>query len=110
MNIVKDPIDELLKADLAVHREAYIDDAGFTLRVIDALPHRSPVSPAMRLAIPGGFALLAAIFVALFAGGGNFVVDAVMDIATSSMTQSALAFVTVVVLMILVSIGAASDN
>ena len=110
MNIIRDPVDEALKADAAVYRDAYIDDAGFTLRVIDALPQRSHVSPAMRLAIPGGFTLLAAVFVALFAGGSNFLIDAVMDIATSSMTQTAIAFFAVVVIMVAVSIAAASDN
>ena len=96
MNIIKDPIDELLKADAASHRDWYIDDAGFTLHVIDRLPAGSQISPAMRFAIPFGFTLLAAIFVALFAGGGNFLVDAVMDIATNSMSTSAFAFVAVV--------------
>ena len=110
MNIIKDPIDEMLKADAALHRDVYIDDGGFTLRVIDALPSRSRVSPMIRFAIPCGFTLLAAIFVALFTGGGNFLVDAVMDIATSSVTQSAVAFVVVVGIMAVISVAVASDN
>ncbi len=110
MNIIRDPIDELLKADAALQRDAYIDDAGFTLRVVDALPARSAVSPAMRFAILCGFTLIAALIVALFAGGGNFLVDAVMDIATRSMTQTAIAFVVMVGLMAVISIAVASDN
>ncbi len=110
MNIIKDPIDEMLKADAALHRDAYIDDAGFTLRVVDALPQRSPVSSAMRFAILCGFTLAAAMIVALLAGGGNFLVDAVMDIATSSMTQTAAAFIVMVGLMAVISIAVASDN
>ena len=110
MNIIKDPIDEMLKADAASHRDIYIDDGGFTLRVIDALPARSTVSPLIRFAIPGAFTLLAAMFVALFSGGGNFLVDAVMDIATSSVTPSAIAFTGVVAVMIVVSLAAASDH
>ena len=110
MNIIRDPIDEMLKADAALHGDTYIDDAGFTLRVVDALPSRSPVSPLMRFAIPCGFTLLAAVFVGLFTGGANFLVDAVMDIATSSMTQSAIAFVVVVGIMTVISIAVASDN
>ena len=110
MNIIKDPVDELLKADAALHRNQYIDDAGFTLRVVDSLPTRPHVSPAMRFAIPFGFTLIAAAFVALFTGGGNFLVDAVMDIATSSMTNSSFAFIAIVGIMIAVSISATNDN
>ena len=110
MNIVRDPVDELLKADAASQRDQYIDDAGFTLRVIDCLPSGPQVSPAMHFAIPFGFTLVAAIFVALFAGGGNFMVDAVMDIATSSLSQSAFAFITIVGILFAVSIAAANDN
>lgn len=110
MNIVKDPIDELLKADAASHRDAYIDDGGFTLRVIDALPARRSLSQSMRLVIPLGFTVLAGVFVALFTGGGNFLVDAVMDIATTSMTQTAFAFLAVIGILIALSIAAANDN
>ena len=110
MKIIKDPVDELLKADAASHRDQYIDDAGFTLLVIDSLPARLQVSPALRFAIPFGFTLLAAAFVALFTGGGDFLVDAVMDIATSSMSNSAFAFFAIVAIMVAVSVAAASDT
>ncbi len=110
MNIIKDPVDELLKADAALHRDTYVDDAGFTLRVVDALPRRPPVSQAMRIGIPCAFAVVAAIFVALFAGGGNFMIDAVMDIATRSMTQTAFAFVVVAAILLVISIAVASDS
>lgn len=110
MNIIKDPVDDLLKADAASHHDLYIDDAGFTLRVIDSLPARSQVSQVMRFAIPFVFTLLAAVFVALFTGGGNFLVDAVMDIATSSMTKSVFAFMAILAIMVAVSAAAANDN
>ncbi len=110
MNIIKDPIDELLKSDAAVQRDQYIDDAGFTLRVINNLPAASRISPAMRFAIPFAFALLAATFVALFAGGGNFLVEAAMDIATNNMSKSAFAFVAIVSIITAVSIMAANDS
>jgi hypothetical protein len=109
MNIIKDPIDERLKADAANQRSRYIDDAGFTLRVLDKLPVRPAVSPAMRFAIPFGFTLGAAIFVALFSGGGNFMIDAVMDIVTSNMSKSALAFIAIVGITISMSVAAAID-
>ena len=110
MNVIKDPLDEMLKADAMMHRETYFDDAGFTLRVIDKLPHESPVSKKARVAILVGFTLFAAIFVAFFAGGGNFLIDAVMDLATSSMTSAAFAFVAFIGIMMVVSVGAANEN
>ena len=110
MNVIRDPVDELLKADAELHRDRYIDDEGFTLRVIDALPARTAVSPTMRFTILGGIAFFATLFVALFAGGGNFLVDAAMDIATSTLTQSAIAFLALVAVLLAVTIAAARDS
>ena len=110
MNVIKDPLDELLKADAARHRDSYINDDGFTLRVVDALPARTRLTAPMRSAILGGITLFAALFVALFAGGGNFLVDAAMDIATRSLTQSAIAFIALVAILIGISIVATSDH
>jgi hypothetical protein len=110
MNIVKDPIDELLKADANAHRDLYIDDAGFTLRVVDRLPTKSRSATTLRVAIPFGLTSAAAAFVALFAGGGNFLVDAAMDIATTNISSAAVAMVTIVVVMIAVSVAAVRDS
>jgi hypothetical protein len=38
-------LDRLLAADAATHRDAYLDDAGFTARVMTALP--TPASAAL---------------------------------------------------------------
>ena len=110
MNIIKDPIDDMLKVDAASNRDAYIDDAGFTMRVIDNLSTGAQVTSSMRFAIPFVFTLLAATFVALFTGAGNFLVDAAMDIATSSMTKSAVTFIAIIVIIVAVSATAANDN
>lgn len=111
MNIIKDPIDDILKVDAASNRDAYIDDAGFTMRVIDNLSTGAQVTSAkMRFTIPFVFTLLAATFVALFTGAGNFLVDAAMDIATSSMTKSAVTFIAIIVIVVAVSATAANDN
>jgi hypothetical protein len=94
MNMIRDPLDEMLKADAREHRERYIDDAGFTLRVVDSLPAMpSPtrLSQAMRMAIPFGLTLLAALLVALFAGGKNFFIDVTMDLATETITRDVVA-------------------
>ena len=110
LNIVKDPVDELLKADAARYRDGYIDDAGFTLRVMDALPTHRKVSAATRMLVPIAFSLVAAIIAVLFIGGGNFYVDAVMDIATNTFNKSALALLVVMGVMVAMSISAASDR
>ena len=110
LNIVKDPVDELLKADAARYRDGYVDDAGFTLRVMDALPARRKVSAATRVLVPIAFSLVAAIIAVLFIGGGNFYVDAVMDIATDTFNKSTIAFGAMIAVMIAMSISAASDR
>ncbi len=110
MNIIKDPVDELLKADANAHRDSYIDDAGFTLRVVDRLPTKSKLATTLRFAIPFGLTSAAAAFVALFAGGDNFLVDAAMDIATTNISSAAVAMVTIVVVMIAVSVAAVRDS
>lgn len=110
MNIIKDSIDELLKSDAATHRDYYVDDAGFTLRVVDRLPARPRVSSAMRVGILLVLTSLAAAFSALFAGGGDFLVDATMDIATGSLSTSALVYLAIVGILIVVSVTAASDS
>ncbi len=110
MNIIKDQVDELLKADAIAHYDTHIDDAGFTLRVIDSLPARSRQQNTLHIAIPFGLTAMAAAFVALFAGGGNFLIDAAMDIATTNLSSSAMALVTIVVVMIAASVTAVRDS
>ena len=94
MNRIRDPLDEMLKADAQMHRDPYIDDAGFTLRTMDALPvprASRHVSRAVRIGMPFGMALLAALFVTLFAGGKNFFIDVTMDLATETVTRDVVA-------------------
>ena len=38
LTLRRDPVDELLKAGARELHDVYIDDAGFTLRVLDAMP------------------------------------------------------------------------
>ncbi|MEP7155786.1 MAG: hypothetical protein ABI905_08430 [Betaproteobacteria bacterium] len=110
MNIIRDPIDDMLKGDAAQHRDSYVDDDGFTLRVVDALGPRASISTAMRFFILGGITLVATLCVAFLSGGGNFLVDAAMDIATSTMTQAAVSFFALVATLIAVSIATAHDR
>lgn len=110
MKIIRDPVDELLKADAAEHRHQYINDDGFSLRVMDVLPARRAISARQRVVIPMGFAAFAALIVVCFTNGGNFFVDAMMDIATNSATPSAFAYLTLMVVFIATSIAVARDS
>lgn len=110
MMIVHDPVDELLKADAAEHRHQYLEDGGFTLRVLDDLPRHARVSGKQRIAIPLAFASIAALIVVFFTGGGNFFIDGMMDIATSSATPSAFAYVVLFVVFAVGSLVAARDS
>ena len=104
MTMIRDPsdemldnlLDDMLKADAKLHRDQHIDDAGFTLRVVDSLPTLPPptrLSRAMRIGIPFGMALIGALFVTLFAGGKNFFIDVTMDLATETITRDVVALV-----------------
>ncbi len=96
MNMIRDPLDDILEADAREHCEQYIDDAGFTLRVIDrlsAMPSPSQLPRAMRIGIPFGLTLIGALFVILFAGGKNFFIDVTMDLATETITRDVVALV-----------------
>jgi hypothetical protein len=100
MNMIRDPLDEMLKADAREQRDQYIDDAGFTLRVMDdllAMPAPTRLSRAMRIGIPFGITLIGALFVMLFAGGKNFFIDVTMDLATETITRDVVALVLIAV-------------
>lgn len=110
MKVIRDPVDELLKADAAEHRHQYIEDDGFALRVMDTLPARRGVSARQRVAIPMGFAGFAALIVVCFTSGGNFFVDAMMDIATASATPSSFAYLTLMLVFVATSFAVARDS
>ena len=98
MNASPDLLDELLKADARAHRDQYIDDDGFSLRLIDVLktlPRPKRRSRRMRIGLaclPLALALVAALFTTLFAGGQNFLIDVTMDLATETITREVMAF------------------
>ncbi len=105
MNMIRDPLDEMLKADAETHRDQYINDAGFTLRTLNALPAPRTsyrVSRAVSICVPFGLALLAALFVTLFAGGKNFFIDVTMDLATETVTRDVVALAMVAVALFVV--------
>jgi hypothetical protein len=93
-NPADDMIEQMLKADGRRYRDEYIDDAGFTQRVVIALPVPTcaRVSRGLRWSLTYGLALVVAITVTIFAGVGNFMIDAFMDIATSTATTASIGF------------------
>ncbi|MCE2989356.1 MAG: hypothetical protein LW838_04310, partial [Nitrosomonadaceae bacterium] len=79
-------LEQLLRQDAAQWRDAYIDNDGFSDRVmarIDALPApQTGLSIRQRLTIIGA-AVLGGVLLATFAGNGaDLLIDAVMDLAT----------------------------
>ncbi len=111
LSLHRDPLDEMLKADAGAHRDFYIDDGGFTLRVVDALPARARgVSSKIRIGIPFGLALLAAFMVTFVTGGGSFFIDAAMDLATNTLTAASFGFLVMVGIMYVMAATVARDR
>lgn len=116
VNIHRDFIDEVLKADADAQRDAYIDDAGFTLRVMDALPSatsmstvrtsRTSLSPTKRFSIIFGMAMVAAIIATVFLSSDNLLIDASMDVATDTITPSVIALIMITFVTSVVSVSA----
>ena len=104
LTMIHDPIDDLFKAD--AQQQSHIDDAGFTLRVMDALPAHPAISPLMRYGLPFGMAVVAALIAAVATPAGNFIIDAAMDIVTQTATPNAMAMV--VLLAVMAGVGIAS--
>ena len=105
MNTPHDPLDDLLKSDAASTRECYIDDAGFTARVIDALPARRRISRRVRLGVPFLFTVVASVVVICCTAGGTLAIDAFMDLATETMTANAVGMLLVIAVVIAVSVA-----
>lgn len=90
-------LEQLLRQDAAQWRDAYIDNDGFSDRVmarIDALPApQAGLSIRQRLTIIGA-AVLGGVLLATFAGNGaDLLIDAVMDLATETVTPTVLGLV-----------------
>ena len=110
LNIHRDFIDEVLKADVEARRDGHINDDGFTLRVIDALPAatsmRTSLSSTKRFSIIFGMAMIAAIIATVFLSGDNLLIDATMDVATDTITPSVIALIMITLVTSVVSVSA----
>jgi peptidoglycan/LPS O-acetylase OafA/YrhL len=109
MNTAHDPLDDLLRRDAAELRADYIDDAGFSARVVDALPARRRGAPVLRI-VPHAFTAAAAIVVLCCSSAGYLVIDAAMDLATETITANALGMLLVIAVVMLLSLGALSSE
>jgi hypothetical protein len=101
-----DPLDALLREDAAAARADHVDDAGFSARVVGALPPRLRLSQFVRRAIPPGFALLATVGVMFGSAARSLAIDAVMDLATETVTANAIALLAIFSVVLLAAVMA----
>ena len=114
MNTPHDPLDEMLRDDTAGLRDTYIDDAGFTARVLNALPagtaHGRRSLRALRFGVPFAFTLVAAVIVVCCTAGGGLAIDALMDLATQTITANAVGFLLAIAVAIALSVSNLSGD
>lgn len=110
MNTPHDPLDEMLRNDAAGLRDVYIVDAGFSARVVDALPTSRRGSRALRFGVPFAFTLVAAVVVVCCTAGGSLAIDALMDLATQTITANAVGFLLVIAVAIALSVSNLSGD
>lgn len=110
MNTTQDPLDALLRNDAAAMRDAYIDDAGFSSRVVDALPATRRLPRVIRRGVPLAFTITAAAGVARFTAGGDLAIDAFMDLATQTITANAIGMLLIIAVVIAVSLANISHD
>ena len=109
MNTPHDPLDAMLRNDAAGLRDIYIDDAGFTQRLLETLPapaaNARRRAKAIRFGVPLAFTLVATVVVICCSTGGTLAVDALMDIATQTITANAVGFLLVIAVAIALSLS-----
>ncbi len=110
-------LDALLKADALAHRDQYIDNDGFSVRVMARVAAQP--KPAMlgmmansrrRMIIIWSAAILALVMVMTAGAGGQFLIDAIMDLATKTITPNAVGLVLILAAAGVMGITAASSE
>ncbi len=106
-------LEALLKDAAEDYRSVYIDNDGFSDRVMNqiaVLPKPAVFNVRRRLIVVSAFATLASI-IAVFAGSGaDLFVDATMDIATETITPAVLGVVAILVTAAALAIAAAASE
>jgi len=111
-------MDEMLRADATAWRDAYLDNDGFSERVmqrISVLPaplrgSLSSVGSTKRIVIVSVAAALASSVVVFSGAGGNLLIDAVMDIATFTVTPAVVALIGMTIVAAAVAVGAVANE
>jgi len=111
-------MDEMLRADAAAWRDAYLDNDGFSERVMQRIavlpaPLRgtlSNVGSTKRIVIVSIAAALASSVVVFSGAGGNLLIDAVMDIATFTVTPAVVALIGMTIVAAAVAVGAVANE
>lgn len=109
-------LDAMLQADAQAHRDHYIDNDGFSDRVmarVAALPVTTAaftVIARRRLIIVWSAAILALVMVMTAGAGDQFLVDAFMDLATKTITPNAVGLLLIVTAAGILGVGAANSE
>jgi hypothetical protein len=111
-SLTDDDIERMLREDATRMHEAYIDNDGFSERVMQdivKLPVPRGLSAHHRIMIVAA-TTIGGLLLVMFAGHGNdYLIDAVMDFATQTLTPTLLAVLVVAVLGAVFGITAAAD-
>ena len=111
-------LDATLRADAAVWRDGYLDNDGFSERVMQSIaalpaPKRGMlpgVRSTKRTVIVSAATALASSVVAFSGAGGNLLIDAVMDITTFTVTPAVLALIGMTIVAAVVTVGVAASE
>jgi hypothetical protein len=108
-------IERLLRESVARHRDGYIDNNGFSDAVmarVAGLPASARatrgLSTQARFLIVACTTVFAALITMTIGAGGSYLIDAVMDLATQTITPAVIGLILVMVSMVIVAIGAAN--
>lgn len=107
-----DDIECMLREDAALAADVYIDNDGFCERVmqdIAKLPVPRGLSATHRVSIIAATSIAGLLFVILAGHGGDYLIDAVMDLVTETITPTLLGITLLVFLGAVLAINAAAD-
>jgi hypothetical protein len=107
-------LDQLLREDAHRHRDLYIDNDGFSDRVLQrvaAIPAPARFNVRRRMVIVSSLAAFASAVVMFSGSGMHLLIDAAMDVATETVTPAVIGVAAILVTATLLAIAtAASEN
>ena len=112
-----DTLDTMIKTDAMGFRDLYIDNDGFSDRVMARVSIASTqttpdsiASARRRLIVVSIAAFFSITMVMLLGAGGNFVIDAIMDLTTQTITPTAAMLVFLMVSVGILGVSAATGE